>query len=131
MGAGATGQSTNSSAHPAWLGPKGTGGQRDIAWQALQQIVMPMAFGGAPDAATEIAANRSRANLSQSLANQGIAGSGLAAKSEVGLEQGLAANAANQRWQALSAILTPVGQRSQSSGAGGGLDLQSGKVKVM
>jgi len=96
-------------------------GQQDLAGQILMSVLAPMALGGAPDPGTEINNQRSRQNLNQTLAQQGLTGSGLAAKSSASLEQGLAANTANQRYDIVNRIFSPLGSTSKASGFNVGL----------
>jgi hypothetical protein len=98
-------------------------GQKEMATDILMSVLGPLALGGAPNPATEIAANRSREGLNQTLAQQGLSGSGLAAKSAAGLEQGLAGNDAAMRMDVINRIFDPLGQKSNSfnMGLGGSL----------
>jgi hypothetical protein len=87
-------------------------GQKDLATEILMGVLGPLALGGAPDPGSQINAARSREGLNQTLATQGLTGSGLAAKSAAGLEQGLAANDAKQRFDVIQRIFSPLGQGS-------------------
>jgi hypothetical protein len=93
-------------------------GQKDMAAEILMNVLGPLALGGAPDPGTQIQGARAREGLGQTLAMQGITGSGLAAKSAVGLEQGLAANDARQRFDVINRVFSSLGQSSSQSSIG-------------
>lgn len=94
-------------------------GQKDAAGQIIQQILLPALFGGAPDAATEAGINRSQQAVGQQLASQGLTGSGLAARAAADVQKGALEARANQRFDMINRIFSPMG--GQSTGGTGPL----------
>jgi hypothetical protein len=115
---GLSGSGGSSGSKPVFLE-----GQKEMATDILMSVLGPLALGGAPDPGSQIAGARAREGLNSTLATQGITGSGLAAKSAIGLEQGIAQNEANMRMDVINRIFDPLGQKSNSfnMGLGGSL----------
>lgn len=96
-------------------------GQKELATEALFRIVSPRAFGGAPDAGTEVNQQRQEQQLTRSFAERGLTGSGLETKSL----RDFSLQAQQQRdqgmLQAVERLFTPLGQQSSGSSIQAGL----------
>ena len=107
---------TSGSSKPVFFGA-----QSDNADQAINEILLPRLFGGAPDVATEASQARTQEGLNEGLARQGLTGSGLAAKAISNQAVGAGQARDAQLLDLLTRLLTPVRNKSSSQGINLGL----------
>jgi hypothetical protein len=75
-------------------------------------------LSGAPNAAFEAGANRSRDQLNRNLQQQGLLGSPLAARAQLDFESKTASSSEQNQLQNLQSIIQPIGTGSSMSKGG-------------